>query len=418
MGARLKNLQQKIKDFVKNNIKLTILIIIALLGIYTFVSIETLHYTSDPSFCKYCHPENRAGLLGEVYTWQMTPHARASVECLDCHGRIGFIGYMRAKVGGLKDVYGEFFKSPEYKLEILRRSSENPQYAAKLVPSEACMFCHTDSYNQKIRQERLMRVIFTMRKVDGVKNPDFRMSKGLPDVLTEGVRDTARIDPKHKSHYEMGINCVECHLGVVHGGLPQNRPEKQRCFDCHDKVKPSKAPDNYNCRACHMTEESMIPKTPIEFGKGKTAVSFAHDTHVMVSSCSDCHVKLFPMKKGSTKITADEHSAGKYCFSCHDGKKAFSWSSCKNCHAETPFPKTPITYKPKGIAPVNFSHEFHATVFTCNDCHPKIWPMKKSAKKMSMDAMYEGKFCGACHNEKDAFSITDCSKCHIEPKKK
>jgi c(7)-type cytochrome triheme protein len=31
--------------------------------------------------------------------------------------------------------------------------------------------------------------------------------------------------------------------------------------------------------------------------------------------------------------------------------------------------------------------------------------------------MYEGKFCGVCHNEKVAFAATECDKCHIEAKK-
>ncbi len=418
MSIKIANIQQKLKDFVKLHTKLTILIIIAMLGIYTFVSIEALHYTSDPGFCKNCHPAEKAGLLGEVYTWQMTPHAKAGIECLDCHGKIGFIGYMKAKIGGLRDVYGEFFKSPEYKLEILRRSSESPKYAAKLVPNETCLFCHTDSYNQKIRKETVMKVVFTMRTVDGIKNPDFRISKGLPDILTENVKPTAAIDPKHKTHYEKGINCVDCHLGVAHGGQPINKTKMQTCFDCHDKVKSPKTPDNNDCMACHKTEESMIPKTPIMFGKGKAAVNFAHDTHSMMSSCKDCHTKIFPMQKGVTKMTFEDHSAGKSCFSCHNGKKAFSWTSCDSCHAETPFPKKPVTYKQKDAAPVDFSHEFHSAVFKCTDCHTKIWHMKKSQKKMTMDAMYEGKFCGVCHNGNDAFSAADCDKCHIEPKKK
>ncbi|GEM_PF-230901 len=418
MKQRISKMQDNIKGFVRKHVKLTIFIIIVLFGIYTFVSIEALHYTSAPSFCKNCHPAEKAGLLGEVYTWQMTAHAKAGIECLDCHGKIGFFGYMKAKIGGLKDVYGEFFKSPEYKLEILRHSSENPKYAAKLVPNETCLFCHTDSYNQKIRKETIMKIIFTMRNVDKIKNPDFRTSKGMPDILVDNVSEKAGIDPKHKTHQDKGLNCVDCHLGVAHGGQPVNKPKKQSCFDCHEKMKSPKTPDNYDCKSCHRTDESMIPKSAITYGKGKTSVNFAHDTHAMISSCKDCHPKVFPMQKGLTKMTFEDHSGGKACFSCHNGKKAFSWTSCESCHAETPFPQKPITYKQKDAAPVDFSHEFHSSVFGCKDCHPKIWQMKKSQKRMTMDAMYDGKFCGVCHNGKDAFASTDCDKCHIEPKKK
>lgn len=418
LKIKFQNLIEKIKSFVKKYPKLTILVIIIMLALYTFVSIETLHYTSSPTFCKYCHPNEKPGLLGEVYTWQMTRHAKAGVECLDCHGKIGFFGYLRAKMGGLKDVYGEFFKSPEYKLEILRRSSESPKYAAMLVPNETCLFCHTDFYNQKIRKETLMKVIFTMRTVDGVKNPDFRISHNLPDILIENVSEKAGIDPKHKTHQDKGFNCVDCHLGVVHGGQPTNKPKKKSCFDCHEKMSSPKTPDNYNCTACHRKEESMTPKSPIFYGKGASAVTFAHDTHAMISPCKDCHPKLFTMKKGEARISFSDHSNNKYCFNCHNGKKAFSWSTCNNCHAETPSPKQPIVYKPKDIGYVEFSHEFHASVFSCQDCHPKIWQMKRSLKKMTMDAMYEGKFCGSCHDGKKAFASTECDKCHVEQQKR
>jgi len=41
--------------------------------------------------------------------------------------------------------------------------------------------------------------------------------------------------------------------------------------------------------------------------------------------------------------------------------------------------------------------------------------MKKGTDKLTMAAMNEGKFCGACHDGKKAFSVkapADCVKCH------
>lgn len=51
----------------------------------------------------------------------------------------------------------------------------------------------------------------------------------------------------------------------------------------------------------------------------------------------------------------------------------------------------------------------------CNDCHTKIFPMKKGAVKLTMADMKAGKNCGECHNGKKAFSVSekaDCGKCH------
>ncbi len=50
----------------------------------------------------------------------------------------------------------------------------------------------------------------------------------------------------------------------------------------------------------------------------------------------------------------------------------------------------------------------------CNDCHTRIFPMKKGAT-ITMADMNAGKFCGECHNGTKAFASNDpasCSKCH------
>ena len=76
-----------------------------------------------------------------------------------------------------------------------------------------------------------------------------------------------------------------------------------------------------------------------------------------------------------------------------------------------------ITYTPKGADPVVFSHATHVTDHKakCNDCHTKIFPMKKAGLKMSKEDHKEPKLCGVCHNGTKAFSQTkdaDCAKCH------
>src|SRR3989339_916299 len=49
--------------------------------------------------------------------------------------------------------------------------------------------------------------------------------------------------------------------------------------------------------------------------------------------CNDCHTNIFQMKHGTAKIKMADHNAGKLCFSCHDGKKAFtSKENCAKCH--------------------------------------------------------------------------------------
>jgi len=72
---------------------------------------------------------------------------------------------------------------------------------------------------------------------------------------------------------------------------------------------------------------------------------------------------------------------------------------------------------------VIFSGSVHAEKgLKCMDCHPKIFPMKKTIEELKessenglMSDMNAGKYCGECHDGKKAFSTDkygDCSKCH------
>ncbi len=67
-----------------------------------------------------------------------------------------------------------------------------------------------------------------------------------------------------------------------------------------------------------------------------------------------------------------------------------------------------------GVSVAVFPHWIHRIRYKCYACHPALFEMKAGANKVTMDAMQEGKFCGACHNGKNAWSVTfeTCSRCH------
>ncbi|MBI3003007.1 MAG: hypothetical protein HYY54_05220 [candidate division NC10 bacterium] len=70
--------------------------------------------------------------------------------------------------------------------------------------------------------------------------------------------------------------------------------------------------------------------------------------------------------------------------------------------------------------PVTFSHEKHkAKVEKCTECHVKVFKMKRGQSgTITLAALQEGKFCGACHNGKKqiagtvVFPIDACDRCH------
>ncbi len=72
-----------------------------------------------------------------------------------------------------------------------------------------------------------------------------------------------------------------------------------------------------------------------------------------------------------------------------------------------------------------FSHKVHTMEvgLDCASCHDDIFDMEAGAaaekKDFTMDAMAQGKYCGACHYENGfAFSTeTNCVACHTQPEK-
>lgn len=69
---------------------------------------------------------------------------------------------------------------------------------------------------------------------------------------------------------------------------------------------------------------------------------------------------------------------------------------------------------------VLFSHKKHVEDFEmdCDSCHDDIFEMESLAVQQNddftMESLYEGEYCGACHDGSTAFaSNSQCARCHI-----
>ncbi len=70
-------------------------------------------------------------------------------------------------------------------------------------------------------------------------------------------------------------------------------------------------------------------------------------------------------------------------------------------------------YEPRYLKKVVFPHWFHRIRFKCKVCHSDVgFTMKNGADDIKMTEIFEGKWCGECHNGKVAFLPLNCSRCH------
>ncbi len=74
-----------------------------------------------------------------------------------------------------------------------------------------------------------------------------------------------------------------------------------------------------------------------------------------------------------------------------------------------------IGTKIDGVPEIIFSHKKHTVWNGCEVCHPEIFVgVKRGATKYSMIDLFDGKYCGVCH-DKVAFPQSDCTRCHTKP---
>lgn len=82
-------------------------------------------------------------------------------------------------------------------------------------------------------------------------------------------------------------------------------------------------------------------------------------------------------------------------------------------------PKDPIVWD-KPVKSVVFDHKVHTmgAELDCDSCHDDLFEMEAGVAQENDDfimaTLYEGGYCGACHDGETAFaSDTRCTACHI-----
>ena len=213
--------------------------------------------------------------------------------------------------------------------------------------------------------------------------------------------------PAFAHPWKLGGRHAQLPCSVCHTGGPA---KPATCRGCH-QIGASGAPmASLACNQCHLKEQEVQPLADCVGCHADRAGLHKASTHG-ASPCTTCHVPhAWTPAPRDTCLTchADkkDHNPGQACAQCHDfrGKAA----------AGPPA----IVFASSADSPgrVTFAHASHLTRGAkCADCHPGLFKMQKGSTKLTMDAMAQGKACGACHNGKKAFEVMDgdkCATCH------
>ncbi len=221
------------------------------------------------------------------------------------------------------------------------------------------------------------------------------------------TKDVGKVTFSHRSHLQKktrttpNFSCKSCHeAGKVdknHFTMAEMEKGKS-CGACHDGKMAFALS---RCTLCHKVHD--ITYKVRETGP----LTFSHGTHLRKMQCSSCHSGIFRAGP-NPRATMAEMEKRKSCGACHDGKKAFKVGECARCH-----PVHEKSYAVKDAGNVPFSHKFHIGMYSCGECHPRLYAPGKGNAPASMADMEKGKSCGACHDGKSAFTVKEnCEKCH------
>jgi c(7)-type cytochrome triheme protein len=222
--------------------------------------------------------------------------------------------------------------------------------------------------------------------------------------LVYKVKATGPTGFSHTSHLATTSDCGVCHPSLFAAG-PNKRfsmtdmEKGKSCGACHNGRK---AFGLDACVTCH-------PVKAITYKVKETGPThFSHNTHLEVAKCGTCHPKLYAPNQKNKRVGMAAMEKGLSCGACHNSRKAFSVKECSKCH-----PTGELLFEEKSTGNVVFSHKFHSGLYRCGDCHTSIYETNRSKMKVSMQEMEKGRSCGACHEGKTAFNVSEkCEGCH------
>jgi len=294
--------------------------------------------TAHPDInCATCHDEGEGGMLNSTFHFAFSADEDlVTAKCEGCH---------KDDIPRLVGLDAPVKTRPDNELVRIPHEMHINELGIK------CTFCHYNVFHDSRPEGQAtyrprMDVCFTCHDSSRA-SCDSCHPAGLPVEFSldgEPGGGNVRYYPEgfgpvtfnHKLHLEKGITCNNCHNKLF--DLSSRKAPRmtmdgmfkgEGCGSCHNGKGAFSAME---CGYCHYGSKSGGDLTYKMEGFGP--VKFSHDNHLAMGlDCNGCHTKLFGFKKTSGKMTMDMINGGKYCGSCHDGKKAFSAETCDGCHS-------------------------------------------------------------------------------------
>lgn len=371
-----------------------------LLLISSVGSYQTYHATKSVQFCgTACHEV----MEPQYVTYQHSPHAQ--VECTACHIAPGAKGFIKAKLGGLLQVYetvaGQVPRPIDGhdRVDIEQRTCEQCHWPAKFVGNLDRTYAHylDDPSNTAYTVRLLLKV--------GGADPTHGPVGGIHWHMNVGNKvEYIATDPKRQNIPWIRVTDAKGVVTEYKTKSFTNDPathaiQTMDCMDCHNRPAhqfrtPNDAVDLAMANGRISTNLPSIKRTAvIALGEKyetkeqglkaiETALRAKYSTHpenaTTIAAVQDIYSKYyFPAMKTDWSLHPNNigHKDFPGCFRCHDGehksssgKPMISSKDCNSCHTIVAEGRGDLTQlDTRGLT---FKHpEEGWDALNCYDCH-------------------------------------------------
>jgi len=258
-------------------------------------------------------------------SWEISRHK--SIKCVDCHAREGILGYVQAKLGGVRQLIKHISADTIDDIHVNEKQQG--------IISDNCRRCHESTARIPER----------------------------PDILIS-----------HKRHLEIGVDCVKCHSSVFahpredSGEASALLAETGACMNCHngknfnESLIAFDATRGESCSRCH-------PDAKLALNHGG-----------MEQTCGDCHEAT-----EERHFSYSDENVSKICSTCHDIEDDFTSTHepykkrlCLECHQ---------VMSPAHL----YKTASRPSPDTCFTCHKQMSTLLSDAGKSNISKFSDGK---------------------------
>jgi c(7)-type cytochrome triheme protein len=140
----------------------------------------------------------------------------------------------------------------------------------------------------------------------------------------------------------------------------------------------------------------------------------AHPADEIHDSTNPAHFQLQSPAEGLRGLPLDKRGAVDWAQALRSGAIA-PRGNLDGTQAVPTLELDVILKNTKEMPYVRFGHKLHTQWLACSNCHDALFVPKAGANRISMDAIFRGNYCGACHGRVAFVPHFACERCHSVP---